>query len=67
MQQGIVDLIWSPFAEQRNGTVGTGWLDVGIEYIYADRDVFGGSKATAGAGEGECTANRIMAAAIARY
>ena len=27
MQQGIVNLIWSPFAELRGNTVGTGWID----------------------------------------
>ena len=67
MQQGIVNLIWSPFAQLRDGVVGTGWLDVGIEYIYSDRDVFGGSESTAEAGNGHGTANRVMAAAIARY
>jgi hypothetical protein len=50
MQQAIVNLIWSPFAELSGNTVGTGWLDVGLEYVYTPRDVFGGSAATAAAG-----------------
>jgi hypothetical protein len=31
MKQAIVNPIWSPFAELRGITVGTGWLDVGVE------------------------------------
>lgn len=50
MQQGIINLIWSPFATLRNGTVDTGWLDAGLEYIYTRRDVFGGTAATVPAG-----------------
>ena len=37
MEQAIVNLIWSPFAELRGNTVGTGWLDVGLEYVYSHR------------------------------
>ena len=67
MQQAIVNLIWSPFAELRNGTVDTGWLDVGLEYVYTQRQVFGGSTATAAAGDGDGVANRILGAAIGRF
>jgi DcaP outer membrane protein len=67
MQQAIVNLIWSPFAELRGNTVGTGWLDVGLEYVYMHRDMFGGSVATAAAGLGFATANRILASATIRF
>lgn len=59
MQQGIVNLIWSPYGSVRNGTFDAGWLDAGIEHIYTRRDVFGS------AARGE--ANRFMAAAIVRW
>jgi hypothetical protein len=67
MQQAIINLIWSPFAELRGDAVGTGWLDVGLEYVYTRRDVFGGSAATAAAGAGFGTANRVLGAATARF
>ena len=67
MQQAIVNLIWSPFAELRGNTVGTGWLDVGLEYVYMHRDVFGGSTATAAAGLGFATASRLLASATIRF
>ncbi len=67
MQQVFVNLIWSPFAEVRNGNFGSGWLDVGLEYVFTRRDVFGGAAATGPAGAGNATANRIVGAAIARF
>ena len=67
MQQAIVNLIWSPFAELRGNTVGTGWLDVGLEYVYTHRDVFGGSAAAATAGLGFASANRIVGSVTARF
>ncbi len=67
IQQGIVNLIWSPFATESNGVVDTGWLDAGIEYIYTKRDVFGGAAATGAAGAGYGVANRFMAAATVRF
>ena len=67
MEQAIVNLIWSPFAELRGNTVGTGWLDVGLEYVYTQRNVFGGPVATDGAGSGSGTANRILGAVVARF
>ena len=67
MQQAIVNLIWSPFAELRGNTVGTGWLDVGLEYVYSNRDVFGGTGATSTAGDGFATGNRILGSVTARF
>jgi DcaP outer membrane protein len=67
LDQAIVNLIWSPFAELRGNTVGTGWLDVGLEYVYTHRDVFGGAVATAAAGNGWATANRVLASATLRF
>jgi hypothetical protein len=67
MQQVFVNLIWSPFAEVRDGVFGSGWLDVGAEYVFTRRDLFGGSAAAGTAGSGLGVANRILAAAIARF
>jgi hypothetical protein len=67
MQQAIVNLIWSPFAEYNGNTVGTGWLDVGFEYVYSHRDVFGGTVATVPAGAGFATANRILSSVTVRF
>ncbi len=66
MQQGIVNLIWSPFAELRNGVVDTGWLDIGLEYVYSRRNLFGGA-AAAPPDSGYGVANRILGAAIGRF
>jgi hypothetical protein len=67
MEQAIVNLIWSPFAELRGNTVGTGWLDVGLEYVYAHRNVFGGAAATSPAGVGLATANRVLGSVTVRF
>jgi len=67
MQQGIVNLIWSPFAELRGNNVGTGWLDVGLEYVYSHRDVLGGTLATVPAGLGFANANRVLGSVTARF
>jgi len=67
MEQAIVNLIWSPFAELRGNTVGTGWLDVGLEYVYAHRNVFGGTAATIPAGFGYANANRVLGSVTARF
>jgi len=67
MQQVFVNLIWSPFAQFTNGAVGTGWLDVGMEYLYTRRDIFGGAQATGTAGVGHGIANRLVGAAIVRF
>jgi hypothetical protein len=67
MQQGIINLIWSPFATLRNGVVDTGWLDTGLEYIYTQREVFGGTPATIPVGSGYGVANRLWASATVRF
>jgi DcaP outer membrane protein len=67
MEQAIVNLIWSPFAELRGTTVGTGWLDVGLEYVYAHRNVLGGTAATVPAGVGFATANRVLGSVTVRF
>ncbi|HRQ48857.1 MAG TPA: DcaP family trimeric outer membrane transporter, partial [Rhodocyclaceae bacterium] len=46
LQQGVFNFIWSPFAQLRGTTVDTGWLDVGLEYVYAERDIFHGATAS---------------------
>ena len=67
MQQAIVNLIWSLFAVASEGTVNTGSPDVGLEYIYSKRDVFGGLTASTPSGLGYGIAKRIMGAAIVRF
>jgi hypothetical protein len=67
MQQVFVNLIWSPFAELRDGTFGSGWLDVGLEYVFTRRDLFGGSAQAGSAGSGLGVANRFLAAAVGRF
>jgi hypothetical protein len=67
MQQAIVNLIWSPFAENHDGRVDTGWLDTGIEYTFTQRDLFGGADASGSDTSGQGIANRILAAAIVRF
>jgi hypothetical protein len=67
MQQGIANLIWSPFATARNGTVDTGWLDAGLEYVYTRRNVYGGAASTLPTGAGYGIANRFLAAATLRF
>jgi DcaP outer membrane protein len=67
MQQAIVNLIWSPFAELRGDTVGLGWLDVGFEYVYSHGNIFGGTAATVPAGFGYATANRVLGSVTMRF
>ena len=67
MQQVFVNLIWSPFATERNGAVGNGWLDVGIEYVFTRRNLFGGDAASGFSGSGHGSANRFVAAAVGRF
>ncbi len=67
-QQVFANLIWSPFAEVRNGTFGSGWLDVGLEYVFTRRDLYGGAAAAAaGGGVGHGIANRFLLAAVVRF
>jgi hypothetical protein len=67
MQQVFVNLIWSPFGEIRNGTFGSGAVDVGLEYVFTRRDLFGGSTAAGTAGAGLGVANRIVGAVVGRF
>jgi hypothetical protein len=67
VQQVFANLIWSPFAEMRNGTIATGWLDVGIEYLFTRRDLFNGSQASGSGVAGHGIANRVLVAAVARF
>ena len=67
IHQVFANLIWSPFGQVRNGVFGSGWLDVGLEYVFTRRDVFGGA-AAAGTGQvGHGIANRFLFATIARF
>jgi hypothetical protein len=67
MEQAIVNLIWSPFARLNGNTVGTSWLDVGLEYVYTHRNVLGGTAATMPAGFGSATANRVLGSVTMRF
>jgi hypothetical protein len=67
MQQVIVNLIWSPFGKVNDGVFSSGWLDLGIEYLYSHREVLGGSSATGAAGEGDGDANRLLIGGIVRF
>jgi hypothetical protein len=66
-QQVFANLIWSPFAEMRNGVFGSGWLDLGLEYVFTRRDLYGGAAAAGAAGVGHGIANRFLFAAVARF
>ncbi|TCZ64818.1 hypothetical protein [Roseicella aquatilis] len=68
LQQVFANLIWSPFAEQgADGRVNTGWLDVGLEYLFTRRDIYGGSLATGPGTAGHGIANRLLFGVIARF
>jgi len=67
LYQVFANLIWSPFAEDRNGVVGSGWLDVGVEYVFTRRDIFGGTAQTGPAGVGHGVANRFLLAGTVRF
>ncbi|WP_230169271.1 porin, partial [Roseomonas sp. CECT 9278] len=66
-QQVFANLIWSPFGVVRNGVFSSGWLDIGVEYLFTRRDLFGGAQAGGPAGFGHGIANRVLFAAIARF
>jgi hypothetical protein len=66
-QQVFANLIWSPFAEIRNGSFGSGWLDVGLEYVFTRRDLYGGASAAGSGGIGHGVANRVLFAAVVRF
>ncbi|PWS35205.1 hypothetical protein DFH01_23155 [Falsiroseomonas bella] len=67
MQMGVVNLIWSPFATEREGRIGNGWLDVGVEYIYFRRDLQDGAIASPVGQGGHGIEQRIQASAIVRF
>jgi hypothetical protein len=67
VQQVFANIIWSPFGQVRNGVFGSGWLDIGFEYLYTRRDLYGGA-AAAGTGQaGHGIANRFLFATVARF
>ncbi|WP_128080030.1 hypothetical protein [Roseicella frigidaeris] len=66
--QAFANLIWSPFAEAgADGRVNTGWLDIGLEYLFTRRDLYGGSEATGPGQAGHGTASRLLFGAVARF
>jgi hypothetical protein len=66
MDQVFVNLIWSPFGSIKDGVFSSGWLDLGIEYLYSRRELLGGA-AAAGAGNGEGEAHRLLIGGVARF
>jgi len=66
-----VNLIWSPFATERNGRVDTGRVDVGLEYQYYRRNAEGGAAAMNSAGSNQLGGygiqQRIQLSMIARF
>ncbi|MBX9698505.1 MAG: porin, partial [Acetobacteraceae bacterium] len=67
LQQAFANLIWSPFAEESGGRVNTGWLDLGLEYLFTRRDIYGGAAATGPGAVGHGIGNRILMGAVARF
>jgi hypothetical protein len=68
LQQVFANLIWSPFAtRQPSGAVGSGWLDIGAEYLFTRRDIFGGARATGPDLGGKGIGHRVMIGVIARF
>lgn len=67
MQQVIVNLIWSPFGKVNDGVFSSGWLDLGIEYLYSHRELLGGNDAAGAAGEGDGDANRLLFGGVVRF
>jgi hypothetical protein len=66
MDQAFVNLIWSPFGSINDGVFSSGWLDLGIEYLYSHRELLGGA-AAAGSGDGDGEANRVLLGGVARF
>lgn len=66
MDQVFVNLIWSPFGSINDGVFSSGWLDLGIEYLYSHRELLGGA-AAAGSGDGDGEANRVLLGGVARF
>ena len=67
MEQGFINLIWSPFGKVSDGVFSSGWLDIGIEYLYSHRELFGGSTAAGAAGDGDGDANRVLVGGVVRF
>jgi hypothetical protein len=68
LYQVFANLIWSPFATVLpSGTVGNGWMDVGLEYLLTRRDLFGGAAQSGTGVSGYGIANRFLFAATARF
>lgn len=67
LQQVFANLIWSPFAEESGGRVNTGWLDIGLEYLFTRRDVYGGAAATGPDAVGHGIGNRVLVGAVGRF
>jgi len=60
-------LIWSPFGKINDGVFTSGWLDIGIEYLYSHRELLGGSMASGPAGDGDGDANRLLVGGVIRF
>jgi len=67
MTQAFANLIWSPFGSVSDGVFRASWLDVGLEYMHARRDLFGGAAQAGPAGAGDGTANRVQFSVITRF
>jgi hypothetical protein len=67
MQQAIANLIWSPFATLNDRAFSAGWLDVGIEYLYSRRDLFGGAMQAGQVGASHGNANRLLFGVVGRF
>jgi hypothetical protein len=67
MDQGFINLFWSPFGTVSDGVFSSGWLDIGIEYLYSHRELLGGSMAAGAAGDGDGDANRVLFGGIVRF
>jgi hypothetical protein len=66
MHQFVANTIWSPFATTTRGFA-PGWLDVGLEFIYNRRELFGGAATGGDAGGGFGEQKRVQASGIARF
>ncbi|WP_431267571.1 hypothetical protein [Dankookia sp. P2] len=67
LHQAFANLIWSPFAEERNGGVSNGWLDIGLEYLFTRRDLSRRRRGAGPGGVGHGIANRVLMGAVARF
>ena len=58
MDQVFVNLIWSPFGSINDGVFSSGWLDLGLEYLYSHRELLG---------DGDGEASRLLFGGVARF